>query len=86
MYVSILFQFFGLTLLSLSMKKHFQAVFMRRFHSRLSNFLYVSGWLSLILSLIYLLLTHHLPQIAIVWWIGFLTLGIFGLAVFYLKI
>ena len=70
--------------LGLSMDKHFEKVFGREPHARYQRFLYLAGWLYLLLSL-WLCIQGWQPAIGIVVWFGILTLmqGSFALLLTY---
>lgn len=74
---------FGVFSLSLSMKKHFKTLFIRPPKSIEIRGLTIGGWFLIFTSFIPLIIAGPAFSITLVWWLGFLSLGIFLTAIAY---
>ena len=80
MFLSITLQFIALINLSLSMHKHFKTIINKQPKSLTIFYLKIVGWLSIICSV---LLVFTLPIMYLIYWLGFLSLEILIIAIFY---
>lgn len=73
----------GMFALSLSMKKHFKMLFVRLPKNMEIRYLRIAGWFFVFTSFAPLITAGPALPIALVWWFGFLSLGIFLTAIVY---
>jgi len=85
MALSIVLQFLGLLCLSLAMNKHAKTFFSSGLNKLQSKVLRLIGWSLILISLNYLLMTNQQVGITMVWWLGYLSLGIVSLAIIHSK-
>ncbi|MDO6487193.1 DUF3325 domain-containing protein [Colwellia sp. 6_MG-2023] len=83
MLIVFLTQIIGLLCLSLSMDKHFKSIFKRALTSRLSLYFKISGWLTIIISLLSVSLMSFTFSIAILYWLAFLSVNILFVVIIY---
>lgn len=83
MSLSILLQLAALVCLCLSMDKHFRTIYRVFPTSNKRRTLKRCGWLLMTSSLFALVNLSDLPQIAIIWWLAFLSLNILLTAVIF---
>jgi len=83
----LLSQLIATLCLSLSMDKHYKLAFNQPKSLRLTRLFTGIGWLMLLLSLIATMGTSYIGAIALVYWLGMLSINIVGVAfLYYVKI
>jgi len=84
MLTSYLIQLLAISLLSLSMLKHFRAAFSTSLSHNAAKVLKLIGWLLLILSFNNVIAAQH-PGLMSVYWLCFLSLNIIAVALIHSK-